>query len=98
EGVEESLIPFKTFDGNKPTTSIIAQKLTPETLGKLIACYEHKIFAQGVIWNIFSFDQWGVELGKSLAKSILPKLTDNSSLDIHDSSTAGLIDFYRKHQ
>lgn len=98
EGVDEKLIPFKAFEGNKPTTTILAPKLTPENLGKLIASYEHKIFAQGVIWNIFSFDQWGVELGKSLAKSILPKLNDDSSLDIHDASTAGLINYYRQHQ
>lgn len=98
EGVEEKLIPYKVFDGNKPTTSIVATQLTPENLGKLIACYEHKIFAQGIIWNIFSFDQWGVELGKSLAKSILPKLNDDSPLNIHDSSTAGLIEFFRKNQ
>ncbi|WP_417600083.1 glucose-6-phosphate isomerase [Owenweeksia hongkongensis] len=98
ENVAESLIPFKIFEGNKPTTSIVAPKLTPKSLGKLIACYEHKIFTQGVIWNIFSFDQWGVELGKSLAKSILPKLKDESPLTIHDSSTAGLINYFRNNQ
>jgi glucose-6-phosphate isomerase len=68
------LLPFKVFDGNKPTNSILFKKLTPETLGSLIALYEHKIFVQGVIWNIFSFDQWGVELGKQLANQILPEL------------------------
>ncbi len=98
ENINANLIPYKTFEGNNPTTSILAPKLTPENLGKLLACYEHKIFTQGVIWNIFSFDQWGVELGKSLAKSILPKLSDNSSLNTYDTSTAGLVDFFRKHQ
>ena len=68
------LVPFKVFDGNKPTNSILVKKLDPETLGQLIAMYEHKIFVQGVIWNIYSFDQWGVELGKQLAGKILPEL------------------------
>ena len=71
----ERLWPHKVFEGNRPTNSILFRKLTPRTLGSLIAMYEHKIFVQGVIWNIFSFDQWGVELGKQLAKQILPELT-----------------------
>ncbi|MBI5074370.1 MAG: glucose-6-phosphate isomerase [Nitrospirae bacterium] len=85
------LSPFKTFTGNRPSNSILIKKLTPRTLGSLIAMYEHKIFVQGVIWNIFSFDQWGVELGKQLAKRILPELTGEKPISDHDSSTAGLI-------
>ena len=73
-GSREDLVPHRTFTGNRPTTSIMVQKLTPRTLGRLIALYEHKIFVQGVIWNINSFDQWGVELGKQLASAILPEL------------------------
>lgn len=82
--------PFKTFEGNKPTNTILIQKLTPETLGALVALYEHKIFVQGVIWNIFSFDQWGVELGKELATSILAEIT-SGNVQKHDSSTAFLL-------
>ena len=89
------LTPHKTFDGNKPTNSILFKKLTPRILGSLIAMYEHKIFVQGVIWNIFSFDQWGVELGKQLAQKILPELGDDTPLDSHDSSTNGLINAYK---
>ncbi|MEQ9442430.1 MAG: glucose-6-phosphate isomerase [Cyclobacteriaceae bacterium] len=89
------LAPFKTFLGNKPTNSIIFQKLTPHTLGALIAMYEHKIFVQGVIWNIFSFDQWGVELGKQLAKKILPELEGDGTVSTHDTSTNGLINAYK---
>lgn len=97
--VDEKVVPFKIFEGNHPTTTILANEPNPETLGKLMACYEHKIFVQGVIWNIFSFDQWGVELGKQLAKTILPKLTDeNPDLGGHDNSTAGLITKYRNCQ
>ena len=84
------LTPHKTFEGNRPTNSILIDRLTPKTLGSLIALYEHKIFAQGVIWNINSFDQWGVELGKVLAKVILPELETGSTGD-HDCSTQGLI-------
>ncbi len=91
----EKLAPFKVFKGNKPTNSIIFRKLTPRTLGSLIAMYEHKIFVQGVVWNIFSFDQWGVELGKQLANNILPELSSNDPLDLHDSSTNGLIMAYK---
>ncbi|RNC88417.1 MAG: glucose-6-phosphate isomerase [Winogradskyella sp.] len=90
------LLPFKIFEGNKPTTSILIQKLTPESLGKLIAMYEHKIFVQGIIWNIFSYDQFGVELGKKLAKTILEELNSGSNTVNHDSSTQNLIDFYNK--
>lgn len=90
------LSPFKVFPGNRPTNSILFRKLTPETLGSLIAMYEHKIFVQGIIWNIFSFDQWGVELGKQLAKKILPELDHASIVDSHDSSTNGLINAYKK--
>lgn len=89
------LAPFKIFRGNKPTNSILFKKLTPRTLGSLIAMYEHKIFVQGVIWNIFSFDQWGVELGKQLANRILPQLLDDSEVDTHDASTNGLIRTYK---
>ena len=90
------LLPHKIFDGNRPTNSILVKKLTPRALGSLIAMYEHKIFVQGVIWNIFSFDQWGVELGKQLAKKILPGLADPKPLDSHDGSTNGLINAYKQ--
>lgn len=89
------LLPFKVFEGNKPTNSILFKKLTPEALGSLIAMYEHKIFVQGVIWNIFSFDQWGVELGKQLANKILPELIDEEVVNTHDASTNGLINAYK---
>jgi glucose-6-phosphate isomerase len=88
--------PFRVFNGNKPTNSILFKKLTPRTLGTLIAMYEHKIFVQGVIWNIFSFDQWGVELGKVLAKKILPELTSPEEISSHDSSTNGLINYFKR--
>lgn len=92
EGVPESLVPYKTFEGNRPTNTILAQKLTPYVLGQFIALYEHKIFVQGVIWDIFSFDQWGVELGKALANRILPELTAKEEPELqHDSSTNALI-------
>jgi glucose-6-phosphate isomerase len=90
-----AIAPFKVFQGNKPTNSILFKKLTPKVLGSLIAMYEHKIFVQGVIWNIYSFDQWGVELGKVLAKKILPELEDNEAIDSHDASTNGLINAYK---
>jgi len=89
------LVPFRIFKGNRPTNSILIKKITPRTLGSLIAMYEHKIFAQGVIWNIFSFDQWGVELGKHLAKKILPELKDEKESTSHDSSTNGLINAFK---
>ena len=85
------LIPHKVFEGNRPTNSILLQKITPHSLGKLIALYEHKIFVQGVIWNIYSFDQWGVELGKQLASKILPELENSKEVTSHDASTNGLI-------
>jgi len=90
----KKLLPFKTFPGNRPTNSILYEKLTPRTLGSLIAIYEHKIFTQGVIWNIFSFDQWGVELGKVLADKIQPELGKTTLVTTHDSSTNGLINYY----
>lgn len=86
---------FKVFSGNRSTNSILVKKITPKTLGALIAMYEHKIFVQGVIWNLFSFDQWGVELGKQLANNILPELIDNNIVSTHDSSTNGLINQYK---
>ena len=92
----QNLLPHKLFEGNRPTNSILFKKLTPRVLGSLIAMYEHKIFVQGVIWNIFSFDQWGVELGKQLAKKILPELEDGKPVDTHDSSTNGLINIYKQ--
>jgi glucose-6-phosphate isomerase len=91
----QKIAPYKVFDGNKPTNSILFQKLTPKTLGSLIAMYEHKIFVQGIIWNIFSFDQWGVELGKQLAQKIQPELSDDQPVDTHDGSTNGLINAYK---
>lgn len=91
----EKLAPFKVFEGNRPTNSILLKKVTPFSLGSLIAIYEHKIFVQGIIWNIFSFDQWGVELGKQLAKSILPELEGNQEVQSHDASTNGLINQYK---
>ena len=90
------LTPYKIFSGNRPTNSILVKKITPFTLGQLIAVYEHKIFARGVIWNIFSFDQWGVELGKQLANNILPELRNEDEIKAHDSSTNGLINAYKQ--
>lgn len=91
----EEIVPFKVFTGNKPTNSILVQKITPFTLGALIAMYEHKIFVQGVIFNIYSFDQWGVELGKQLANRILPELQNAEKISSHDSSTNGLINQFK---
>jgi glucose-6-phosphate isomerase len=91
-----AIAPFKVFEGNRPTNSILVEKITPYTLGALIAMYEHKIFTQGVIWNIFSFDQWGVELGKQLASNILPELSDDQQVESHDSSTNGLINAFKQ--
>lgn len=96
EGVSEELIPFKTFTGNRPSTTILMEKLTPRTLGSLIALYEHKVFVSGIIWNIDSFDQWGVELGKQLAKKIVPELQNKDSVLSHDSSTNAIISFVRE--
>lgn len=91
----QHIVPFKVFTGNKPTNSILVSEITPFTLGALIAMYEHKIFVQGVIFNIFTFDQWGVELGKQLANRILPELVGNEKVSSHDSSTNGLINQYK---
>ncbi|MEJ2766914.1 glucose-6-phosphate isomerase [Photobacterium sp. MCCC 1A19761] len=92
----KELVPFKVFEGNRPTNSILVKQVTPAVLGALIAMYEHKIFTQGVIWNIFSFDQWGVELGKQLANNILPELTNEAAISSHDSSTNGLINAFKQ--
>ncbi|HVV85666.1 MAG TPA: glucose-6-phosphate isomerase [Kofleriaceae bacterium] len=91
----EALVPHRTFPGNRPTTSILVQKIDPRTLGALIALYEHKIFVQGIVWNINSFDQWGVELGKQLASRILPELDGDAPIATHDASTRGLINRYK---
>lgn len=96
EETPKALIPFKLFEGNKPTTTILINKLTPESLGKLIALYEHKIFVQGVIWNIFSYDQFGVELGKQLANNILENINTTSVTSVHDPSTRNLLQFYKQ--
>ncbi len=95
EGVPEALIPYKVFEGNRPTNSFMVKEVTPFVLGELLALYEHKIFVQGVIWNIYSFDQWGVELGKQLANKILPELLDKTPVTSHDSSTNGLINTFK---
>ncbi len=92
----ETHTPFRVFEGNKPSNSIMFKQLTPRTLGSLIAMYEHKIFVQGVIWNVYSFDQWGVELGKVLAKKILPELHSADEITSHDSSTNGLINYFKR--
>lgn len=96
EGVTEDLIPFKTFDGNRPSNTLLIEKITPWTLGALIALYEHKVFVQGVIWNVNSFDQFGVELGKQLAKAVLPELTDKNAPLNHDCSTNAIIQRIRE--
>jgi glucose-6-phosphate isomerase len=95
EGVAEELVAHKVFEGNRPTTTILAQRLTPRALGSLVALYEHSVFTQGAIWGIDSFDQWGVELGKVLAKRIVPELQSDTQL-AHDSSTNNLIERYRQ--
>jgi len=94
----EALVPHRVFEGNRPSNSIMFKKLDPKTLGALVAMYEHKVFVQGIIWNICSFDQWGVELGKQLAKKILPELESPNPVTSHDSSTNGLINFYKKNR
>jgi glucose-6-phosphate isomerase len=96
ENVTQELIPYKSFRGNRPTNSFLIKEITPFSLGELIALYEHKIFVQGVIWNIYSFDQWGVELGKQLANKILPELENDDVVTSHDASTNGLINAYKK--
>jgi glucose-6-phosphate isomerase len=95
EEEKKTLVPFKIFEGNRPTNSFLVKQMNPFELGKLIAAYEHKIFVQGVLWNIFSFDQWGVELGKQLANKILPELVSNHQVNSHDQSTNGLINQYK---
>ena len=95
EGVDESLVPFKVFAGNKPTTTLLVDKLTPASLGKLVAMYEHKIFVEGILWNIYSYDQWGVELGKQLASTILKEIV-NKKGGAHDSSTSNLLRVYNR--
>jgi glucose-6-phosphate isomerase len=96
EGTEEWLVPHRTFPGNRPSTVMLLDRLTPESLGKLVALYEHAVFTQGVIWQIDSFDQWGVELGKVLAMRIAPELTAADDADLaHDSSTNALIRKYK---
>lgn len=97
EGTKEAIIPFKVFEGNKPTNTIFINKLSPESLGKLIAMYEHKIFVQGVLWNIFSYDQFGVELGKQLASKILKEFNTDHKNE-HDSSTQNLLNYYKKNK
>jgi len=92
------LLPHKTFAGNKPTNSILFQKLDPRTLGSLVALYEHKVFVQGTIWRINCFDQWGVELGKQLAQNILPELQTKGRVSSHDASTNGLINRYKSRR
>ncbi len=94
----ERLLPHKIFEGNRPTNSILFNKLNPKTLGALVALYEHKIFVQGIVWNINSYDQWGVELGKQLAKAILPELDGDAPVASHDSSTNGLINYYKGYR
>jgi len=97
EGEAAELVPHKTFEGNRPTNSIMAEKLTPSVLGQLIALYEHKIFVQGIVWDIYSFDQWGVQLGKVLASAILPELEGGGEL-AHDASTNALIEYFRANK
>jgi glucose-6-phosphate isomerase len=97
EGTPDWLVPHRVFEGNRPSNTILAQELTPSTLGKLVALYEHSVFTQGAIWNIDSFDQWGVELGKVLAQRIIPELESKTEPDLqHDSSTNALIRRYRR--
>jgi glucose-6-phosphate isomerase len=94
----EQLVPHKVFDGNRPTNTLLFNRLTPRTLGRLIALYEHKIFVQGIIWNVNSYDQWGVELGKQLANAILPELTTAGSVTSHDASTNGLVNWFKSRR
>jgi glucose-6-phosphate isomerase len=97
EGTPDWLVPHRVFEGNRPSNTLLAERLTPETLGKLVALYEHSVFTQGTIWNIDSFDQWGVELGKQLAQRIIPELGSREKPTLsHDSSTNQLIHRYRK--
>ena len=92
----EEVIQHKVFEGNKPTNTLMFERLTPRSLGRILALYEHKVFVQGIIWNINSFDQWGVELGKQLASCIIDQLKDNDLVNSHDSATNALINHYKK--
>jgi len=94
----DALLPHKVFKGNRPTSSIMVKQLTPRVLGSLTAMYEHKIYVQSLIWNVNAFDQWGVELGKQLAKAILPELKNENVVVGHDGSTNGLINFYKQNR
>ena len=97
EGAPAELVTHKTFEGNRPTNTLLADALTPYTLGALVALYEHKVFVQGAVWNVNSFDQWGVQLGKELAANILPELTSPDTPTLtHDESTNALIGYYRE--
>lgn len=96
EDAIQKLLPYKVFTGSRPTNSFLLKQITPYSLGSLIALYEHKIFVQGVIWNIYSFDQWGVELGKQLANKILPELESDGQISSHDASTNGLINAWKE--
>jgi len=97
EGTPDWLVPHRVFEGNRPSNTILGERLTPEALGKLVALYEHSVFTQGVLWNIDSFDQWGVELGKVLAQRIIPELESQTEAGLgHDSSTNSLIRHYRR--
>jgi glucose-6-phosphate isomerase len=97
EGTPDRLVPHRVFEGNRPSNTLLAERLTPEALGKLVALYEHSVFTQGAVWDIDSFDQWGVELGKVLAQRIIPELDGKAEPELkHDSSTNGLIRRYRK--
>jgi glucose-6-phosphate isomerase len=99
EGTPDWLVPHRVFEGNRPSNTILVDRLTPAALGKLVALYEHNVFTQGAIWNINSFDQWGVELGKALAQRIIPELEGKGEPALgHDSSTNALIRRYRKHK
>jgi glucose-6-phosphate isomerase len=99
EGTPDALVPHRVFEGNRPSNTIFAERLTPETLGKLVALYEHSVFTEGAIWGIDSFDQWGVELGKVLAQRIIPELESPKEVALnHDSSTNNLIRRYRKYK
>ena len=99
EGTDKWLVPHRVFEGNRPSNTILAGRLTPETLGKLVALYEHSVFTQGAIWNVDSFDQWGVELGKVLAQRIIPEIESKTEPQLaHDSSTNKLIRYYRKNR
>jgi len=99
EGTPDWLVPHRVFSGNRPSNMILAERLTPDTLGKLVALYEHSVFVQGAIWNIDSFDQWGVELGKALAQRIIPEIYGKAEPGLdHDSSTNALIRCYRRHR